>query len=484
MGRVKNAVSRGKKNIERGGRSAGKELLRVSDKLSDSHLCVGVTGLSRSGKTTFVTSLINQLLTSDHSSSALAGFGPALTNRIVGVKLHPAKGSLDSQFPYQQSYQSLCGQRPQWPSSTTDISGCVVELRLAKRGSISKRIGKPYRSLMIEILDYPGEWLLDLPLLDLSFEQWCRQSARQFQQGVRQSLLQQHVAALADIDALADYSPDAGDVVSGYKQLLLSLKQQHNLSFIQPGRFLMPGDAEAEMLQFFPLLNIDKLSGQDLKTASSDSFYKVFEQRYNDYIADLVKPFYRRFFSKIDRQLVLVDLISALQQGEEHINDLRQSLSAVLESFSYARQSWLRQLISPRIEKVSFVATKVDQVVSKDHDNVRQLLATLIQQSFRQVKNEGIEPYCEAAAAVRTSVETTHNGDAALIARQLSGERVGLVHPEIPARMPEGDEWRRFDDWPLKPFQPAPGVSFANGDPLPHIRVDSVINSLIGDKCS
>jgi hypothetical protein len=336
---------------------------------------------------------------------------------------------------------------------------------------------------MIEILDYPGEWLLDLPLLDLSFEQWCRQSARQFQQGVRQSLLQQQVPQLAEVDALASEPNNDGVLVEGYKELLLALKQQHNLSFIQPGRFLMPGDAEPEKLQFYPLLNIDKLSSQALKSAAPDSVYKIFEQRYNDYIADLVKPFYRRFFSKIDRQLVLVDLISALQQGEEHMNDLRQSLSAVLDSFSYAQQSWLRQLISPRIEKVSFVATKVDQVVSKDHDNIRQLLAILIRQSFRQVKHEGIEPYCEAAAAVRTSVETIHNGDAALIARQLNGDRVGLVHPEIPTRMPEGDEWRRFDDWPLKPFQPAPGVSFANGDPLPHIRVDSVINSLIGDKC-
>jgi hypothetical protein len=483
MGRVKNVLSRGKKSIKRGGNSVQKEVMRVSDKLADSHLCIGVTGLSRSGKTTFVTSLINQLVTFDHSASALAGFAPALTHRIVGVKLHAAKGLVDAQFPYQQSYQSLCGQAPQWPSSTTDISGCLVELRLAKRGAISKRIGKPYRSLMIEILDYPGEWLLDLPLLELSFEQWCRQSARQFQQGVRQSLLQQQVPQLAEVDALASESDNDGVLVEGYKELLLALKQQHNLSFIQPGRFLMPGDAEPEKLQFYPLLNIDKLSSQALKSAAPDSVYKIFEQRYNDYIADLVKPFYRRFFSKIDRQLVLVDLISALQQGEEHMNDLRQSLSAVLDSFSYAQQSWLRQLISPRIEKVSFVATKVDQVVSKDHDNIRQLLAILIRQSFRQVKHEGIEPYCEAAAAVRTSVETIHNGDAALIARQLNGDRVGLVHPEIPTRMPEGDEWRRFDDWPLKPFQPAPGVSFANGDPLPHIRVDSVINSLIGDKC-
>ena len=45
-----------------------------------------------------------------------------------------------------------------WPSSTTDIS----ELRLVID---YQRPNGADRSLTLDIVDYPGEWLLDLPLL-------------------------------------------------------------------------------------------------------------------------------------------------------------------------------------------------------------------------------------------------------------------------------------------------------------------------------
>ena len=32
------------------------------------------------------------------------------------------------------------------------------------------------RTLTLDIVDYPGEWLLDLPLLNKSFEQWSAES--------------------------------------------------------------------------------------------------------------------------------------------------------------------------------------------------------------------------------------------------------------------------------------------------------------------
>ena len=35
------------------------------------------------------------------------------------------------------------------------------------------------RTLTLDIVDYPGEWLLDLPLLDKSYEQWSAESLAQ-----------------------------------------------------------------------------------------------------------------------------------------------------------------------------------------------------------------------------------------------------------------------------------------------------------------
>ena len=56
-------------------------------RLNDRRICLGITGLSQSGKSTFVTSLIDQLI--NYKTSALSGFSPVLQKRLMGVKLLP-----------------------------------------------------------------------------------------------------------------------------------------------------------------------------------------------------------------------------------------------------------------------------------------------------------------------------------------------------------------------------------------------------------
>jgi predicted YcjX-like family ATPase len=51
----------------------------------DRHLRLAVTGLSRSGKTAFITSLVNQLL-HVHSGSRLPLFSAVREERLLGVK--------------------------------------------------------------------------------------------------------------------------------------------------------------------------------------------------------------------------------------------------------------------------------------------------------------------------------------------------------------------------------------------------------------
>ena len=56
-------------------------------------------------------------------------------------------------------------QGGRWPDATRDESGCLLEIRFRNRPGLLRR-GKPGISrLYLEIRDYPGEWLLDLPLL-------------------------------------------------------------------------------------------------------------------------------------------------------------------------------------------------------------------------------------------------------------------------------------------------------------------------------
>mgnify|MGYP001050757270 CR=1 FL=1 len=57
------------------------------NKLRNKRFCIGITGLSQSGKSSFITSLINQLL--QHKAASLSGFEPVLSKRLLNVRIHP-----------------------------------------------------------------------------------------------------------------------------------------------------------------------------------------------------------------------------------------------------------------------------------------------------------------------------------------------------------------------------------------------------------
>jgi len=133
-------------------------------------LRLGVTGLSRAGKTIFITALIHRLLT----GAAMPGFTPMAEGRFIGARLseHPQKTI--ARFAYEQHLQSLTGNDRHWPLSTKRISQIRLTLKFQSKRWLSAMTGPS--SLNLDIVDYPGEWLLDLPLLSLSFAQWSEQS--------------------------------------------------------------------------------------------------------------------------------------------------------------------------------------------------------------------------------------------------------------------------------------------------------------------
>lgn len=454
------------------------------DKLRDKRFCIGITGLSQSGKSTFITSLINQLL--QHKTASLPGFSPVLTERLLNVKIHPLEDKELSPYPYEESYKGITLPEPQWPESTKNVSGCLLELRLAQNVSKLNPFGREQFSLYLEIRDYPGEWLLDLPLREMSYSRWCAQCNAQYTQQPRSELLGDLLGELQQLDPLADV--DEGQLKRLNKRFIEFLNDckynGRSLSLIQPGRFLIPGEVDdPSILCFVPLLKCGSYTEGQLATASDSSYFKVCERRYQRYVKELVEPFYKTFFSRIDRQLVLVDVVNALNAGPEYVDDMRQALANITDSFAYGSQNRFLQLFRPKIDKVVFAATKIDQVVSEDHEAVRQLLTVLVNQAYRNAQHEGVLPSCEATAAVRSSKEIEHEGEQGITGVGTDGSPIGYTHPTIPSRLPEGSEWQPFLDWKIPSLKPPKGLSYQNADAIPHIRLDTVLNALIGDKC-
>ena len=65
---------------------------------------------------------------------------------------------------------ALTGPAPHWPEGTRHVSQLRLSLRLDARGLLGALTGP--RTLHLDIVDYPGEWLLDLGLLEKSFSDW------------------------------------------------------------------------------------------------------------------------------------------------------------------------------------------------------------------------------------------------------------------------------------------------------------------------
>ena len=122
------------------------------------------------------------------------------------------------------------------------------------------RLFSPGR-LSIDIVDYPGEWLLDLPLLSQDFATFSRKTMERAAIGVRAELSADWRALLSSIptDAPAK-EEDARRLAEAFTAYLKACKSdERSLSTLPPGRFLMPGDLEGSpALTFSPLADTAK----------------------------------------------------------------------------------------------------------------------------------------------------------------------------------------------------------------------------------
>ncbi|WP_020582571.1 YcjX family protein [Endozoicomonas elysicola] len=475
---VQQSLQRGQDKALDLARSTASSIEGSVDRLLNRRIALGVTGFSGSGKTTFITSLIHQL--QHYPEALLAAFPPVLQDRLLGVQLSTLNGL--PLFPYQEGIESL--SRGRWPEATRHESGGLLEIKFRNQPGLLRRGKSSVSRLFLEIRDYPGEWLLDLPLLDMNYLAWCRQFNSLINSDLRLSIGRKLMEKLKAVDPMEPMSDLALQAL--WQELLVFLQdcQRSGLTMIQPGRWLhaVPSGAESQ-LPFLPLLLRTNLSEDQLKNAPENALFKVCERHYQRYKDKWVKPFYRNTFQKVDRQLVLIDVLKSLNGGQEAFDDLRLSLAQVLQSFDYGRNSLLRRLIQPRIDRVVFAASKIDQVLPDQHEAVRGLTANLVQDARRRAAFNAVDIRCEAVAAVRSTTYVDYQGRQALQGMTESGPGM-LLHPAIPEQIPNSEDWQGLGQWQLRRLIPPEGLQLAAGGRLPHIRLDSILNDLLGDRFS
>ncbi len=459
----------------------------------DQHINLAVTGLSRSGKTAFITSLVNQLI-NEGNNSRLSFFDPVHQGNFIAAKRIPQQHLSIPRFDYDKAISSLTSDTPSWPEPTHGIS----ELRLAIRYQPKKSLLKyatDMATLTLDITDYPGEWLLDLPMLNQTYEEWSEQTQALLTATPRNKFSQEFIAKVGEIDPFAIADEDLlAQLSKEYTELLHVFRYDLGLSVIQPGRFILPAElAGAPILEFFPFPKLNEIDGNDYQNASDDSFIGMLRSRYIEYKEQVVKVFYRQNFLRFDRQIVLADCLTPLNacsdnSGSESFSDLQLAIDMILESYSYGKSGLFSRLFSPKIDKLLFAATKADHVTSDQHAPMVSLLNQLIHQSKHKLNYEAIEMKTLAVAAVKsTSLGTTqHKGQTIPVIQgntepKESGktERITLYPGAVPDKLPEKSFWQE-SAFNFINFSPRSGMT--KHEPLPHIRMDQVLQFLLADK--
>ena len=436
-------------------------------------LRLAVTGLRQGGKTVFVTALVHHLL----GGRELPFLGAAQEGRLLGARLlSPRPGDLPA-FPFAEARAALAAPEPRWPEPTRSLSALRLELRFAIKGVLRRRLG-PHRSLILMIIDYPGEWLLDLPLLEQTYEAWSTAMLDLAATPPRADFAEEWRRYIHQLDLAGPARADqAAHAAARYTAYLRRCQREAGLSLLKPGRFTMPVEAgDGDLLQFCPL---------PPGPASPGSLRDLMRRRYDRYCGEVVAPFYRDHFSRFDRQIVLVDLLSTLNRGPACFADLQATLDMVMHSFRYGSSGLLARLFRPRIDTLLFAASKADHVAHNQHNNLRLLLERLVAEAAARARFEGITPTFVALAAHRATdvVRTEHQGQvlSCVRGRLKDDERETVLFPgEIPADLPSEEDWQagrfRFRDF-------APRRLRLNGaGPPQHIRVDQALETLIGDR--
>ena len=466
-------------------------LADFATRLASPTVRLGVTGLSRSGKTVFITALVHALL----HAARLPVFNAQAEGRIVRAWLEPQAHDEVPRFPYEEHLEALTGPDRRWPESTRRLSELRLAIEYRPRGFMARNLGSG--RLNLDIVDYPGEWLLDLPLLDKSFRNWSRDTLAAALKPPRDRLGDEWRAHLATLDPMAPADETAAQTAARlFTAYLASCRAEDiSLSSLPPGRFLMPGDLEGS-----PLLTFAPLDVPPDAEAPRGSLLAMMERRYDSYVSHVVKPFFLDHFARLDRQIVLVDVLAALNAGPTAIVDLKAALTDVLGAFRQGTNTWTSALFGRRIDRILFAATKADLLHRTSHDRLEEVLKLIVEDSAGRATFAGAGISISAIAAIRATREATvkHQGETlpCIIGTPEAGERIGPETfdgaaeaavfpgdlPEDPRRALDGSlagklRFVRFRPpvvSPSRPLEPSPA--------FPHIRLDRAVEFLIGDR--
>ena len=226
-------------------------------------------------------------------------------------------------------------------------------------------------------------------------------------------------------------------------------------------------------------------------------------RRYRSYKTHVAQPFFRDHFARLDRQIVLADVLAAVNADPGAVADLERALTDILRCFRQGQNGWLSLISGRRIDRVVFAATKADHLHHANHDRLEAILRLIAAKSIERASFAGAELRAFALASVRATREAQAQQSTGalpcIIGTPLADERLGgrsFTGAEelaiFPGDLPEDPAVALSRTWLASGQAPAHFVrfrppkqsapEFGRSAVLPHIRLDRALNFLIGDK--
>lgn len=344
---------------------------------------VGIVGATRSGKTVFLTSLINHLKYYD--PLLLEGFPVGRrgerhrVRKFRALPLSPGEHA----FEYERHRDTIVHQG-RWPAKTRDTSvyRCSFE-----------RTDWAFTDVELEFLDFPGERVADAAIAELSSHaDWSARMLELFQ-------LQDYREAAAPFLKLLDSGQSAeAEILKSYKELLATLANR-GMATVSPSTFLLdtsgnaaprsePSDLAKTRTCGLPNAEFAPLTRA--AAGAHPALAAVFQQRYARYRDEVVLPLYRSLRG-CHRLAVLLDIPTMLVGGIESYNETRKTLDLLFDFLDpkfNALSGLARGLLGlapskllwwypAGVTRVAFVATKADMIYEEDRGALKALLHDL-----------------------------------------------------------------------------------------------------------
>lgn len=404
---------------------------------------IAVTGLSGSGKTVFLTSLICHLLHHDPTK-----FDIGRQVQIVRPRPIRPRGTWP-EFPYEVNRANLA--TGEWPEKTRQCTEYIVDFYFSHWR---------LRRTRLRIFDVPGERLADCNIRHNAFSQWSDEQIRLFKSMCDKPAEVKDFLELCEVEPTSEV--DLARLILSYKKALVEWYNRFH-KYLSPSTFILDLQGrqlceEAWWSHWDPLRDCERgerlsqrycgLPGSEFAPLGARcQTTRQLAANYCRYKREVVNRLFN-MLARCDSLAVLSDIAHILQSGPDVCDEAQDFVEKVLNALNpgiklpiIGKIPIIGRIAKRQIARIAFAASQADRFHSDDKERVKELLKELILPVFGDYRGATKRHFLVSAVRSAYSDEKAN-----LLLRP--GVRDTSQSRQV-ARIP--DDWDYWhDDWDAK----------------------------------